>query len=627
MNSETIIIVGILLLIGLAIYTSVQLFLSNRNNKNVYKLFINFKDKWTKADFEQKNELIQNNSGTNDIFEKWRSIGENYKRAGIHIPPHLMEDVYTDKISKRDNKIKTIINSLTIWGLIFTFLGLSITVYQSMNVINQFESNNISYNSSEAGIDEVDTTEEKLSNVDSFDTLISSLKSPLDGMVIAFLTSLFGLFFAVILGYVNSGRISRRDNNLKEVNFFIRNHLIPFYAPLTTELRIEDSFSALQKQIMQTLDGFYSLHKKTVEKYNEELQEIIDQGENKIRDVSDNALNRLEQINSSFIEITTDILNKYGSMQELVASVSNSSERITDAANRFNEHIDNFNELSQPLIDVKNSFGKFIEELNSLFNKLLAISEKDEESNATLRNLESLIGSLYDQVINIKELLDNPLQIQNDNISRDINSIEKSLNELRNEFNNQEYVKKLDEIKDKFNSTFNINDENIIANIYELRKSITSTRDELLNSEFYTKISDFHSTLNEYKEMVRNNNGSIIDNISDLKKVFEDRYDKENETFVKNLSVMRKDVESIKKEVKQRSVDKNINKIIQSLNNHSKILFKIKGTLEKSSKDKPKISDSEKVNESNKQEEKFEDINNNDYNLIDWFKEKVRRWF
>lgn len=242
---------------------------------------------------------------------------------------------------------KYISGSLIFLGLLGTFWGLSHTIGNVANIIDNL------------GIDAVDASE-------SFAKLKESLKIPLSGMGIAFGCSLFGLSSSLILGFLNINQKKVADDFVDNVEEYLIKHSIIFNPKEQDQNYHGPIFSmALLEKTIETIYAF-------------QLQ------------LKESETNRVAVLNlqSDFSKKLAQLVEATSKHQELVQTIAENQLAIQkkDLAHKNSEMV--VSDILKKLTEIDNSLNNMIR--GDFVNREYIVDNLGKEIRLISKTLSSL---------------------------------------------------------------------------------------------------------------------------------------------------------------------------------------------------------------------------------------------
>jgi hypothetical protein len=255
------------------------------------------------------------------------------------------------KIDDHDVVPKYISGTLIFLGLLGTFWGLSNTIGNVANIID-----NLGFGQEGAG--------------DSFLKLKDSLKIPLSGMGIAFGCSLFGLASSLILGFLNISQRRVADNFLDKIEEWIAKYTISFDAVDNHQQYHGPMFTM-------------GLLEKTVE--------MIYTFQGQLRDLDNNRGSLLlmqKEISQRLVQLSESIL----AHQEMVKALGNNQSELQDAVILLSKKIGDsiWREVLQKLESIDITISSLAQ--NSVINREYIVDNLGRDIRMVSKTLSSFVG-------------------------------------------------------------------------------------------------------------------------------------------------------------------------------------------------------------------------------------------
>jgi hypothetical protein len=358
-------------------------------------------------------------------------------------------------------------NLLLAFGLLGTFLGITINLSTLSQTINQVNASDVS-------------------------NLVTELKKPLEGMSIAFTTSLTGIFFSALLTIVNfifnSGLAKYRL--ISSLEDYLDNVYFP---EVQGDTRLDKIVNRMVSQQDEFLTNFGETVRKAVEQSMGKVAKQIADG------------------NQKTMELATQVYQKFDAAAGTISSAANefkhSMTELNSTSQIFKQSAESFNQSQFPLklslavVDLSNTQQKFSESATSLaatteliINALIEI----ENCSQTLINLGEEINNTNRTSIQVLNLHHNNQNILTEiipQLQQGANSYEKAVNKLDD----------LDQrVSDKVNSF-----DKLITTIDQLLKTVkTYTND--VNTTISIASNQIDVNNQKLMKLLENNNYQLI---------------------------------------------------------------------------------------------------------------------
>jgi tetrahydromethanopterin S-methyltransferase subunit G len=331
-------------------------------------------------------------------------------------------------------------NLLLAFGLLGTFLGITINLSTLSQTINQVNASDVS-------------------------NLVTELKKPLEGMSIAFTTSLTGIFFSALLTIVNfifnSGLAKYRL--ISSLEDYLDNVYFP---EVQGDTRLDKIVNRMVSQQDEFLTNFGETVRKAVEQSMGKVAKQIADG------------------NQKTMELATQVYQKFDAAAGTISSAANefkhSMTELNSTSQIFKQSAESFNQSQFPLklslavVDFSNTQQKFSESATSLaatteliINALIQI----ENSSQSLINLGEEIKSMNQTSIQVLELHQNNQNFLSEIIPQlhaGANSYEKA-------------TSKLDDLDQRVGDKFN-NFDQLITAMSQLLENVKTYTTELIST-------------------------------------------------------------------------------------------------------------------------------------------------
>ncbi|WP_373480653.1 MotA/TolQ/ExbB proton channel family protein [Geminocystis sp.] len=238
---------------------------------------------------------------------------------------------------------KTIPNLLLAFGLLGTFLGITLNLNSISQIINQ------------GGADIADLT--------------SKLQSPLQSMGIAFITSLIGLFCSSILTVINlKFNINLEKNSLLNN---LEDYLDNIYKPLVEgDTRLDKAVNKMVDKQTEFLERFH-------EKVGQVLERTFKQAADKIADENEKSVRLVTQICNTLWEVSSTLNTGANTFQLSMDKLANQVKNLDNIVVKLDKNINNFENSSQLILKASNKIeaSKFSENLEKITNNLAQTQE------------------------------------------------------------------------------------------------------------------------------------------------------------------------------------------------------------------------------------------------------------
>ncbi|MEA5617508.1 hypothetical protein VB711_06605 [Cronbergia sp. UHCC 0137] len=356
-------------------------------------------------------------------------------------------------------------NLLLAFGLIGTFLGITINLSSLSQTINQTNANDIN-------------------------NLVSELKKPLQGMSIAFVTSLIGLSFSALLtlfnfifnaGLAKYRLISSLEDYLDNI----------YYPEVQGDTRLDKIVNKMVSQQDEFLTNFGETVRKAVEQSMGKVAKQIADGNKETTDLA-------RQVYEKFTDAAGTISRAANDFENSMSELNATSQIFKQSANIFNET--QFpQQLSAATADLSNTQHKFSESATSL-------AETTELLKTVLievQNCSYALITLADDIKTINQSSIKVLDLHQDNqniLSEIIPKLKQGANSYQKAVNKLDILDK--RVGDKVNSlgvlitAINELVENVKAHTSEVNFTIASVSNQIDGNN--QKIQIFVSNIEGY---------------------------------------------------------------------------------------------------------------------------------
>ncbi|MFM6319785.1 MAG: hypothetical protein ACKPGQ_18425 [Dolichospermum sp.] len=320
----------------------------------------------------------------------------------------LIDQIYSQETIKGftceqiDYLCRILPNLLLAFGLLGTFLGITINLSTLSQTINQ-------------------------TNPSDINNLVSELQKPLEGMSIAFTTSLTGLFFSALLTIVNfifnSGLAKYRL--ISSLEDYLDNVYFP---EVQGDTRLDKIVNKMVSQQDEFLTNFGETVRKAVEQSMGKVAKQIADGNKETTDLA-------RQVYEKFTDAAGTISRAANEFQDSMSALNKTSQIFKQSAETFNQSEFPL-KLSLAVADLSNTQQKFSESATSLaatteliINTLIGI----ENSSQSLISLSEEIKAMNQTSIQVLELHQNNQNLMSEiipQLQQGANSYQKAVNKL-----------------------------------------------------------------------------------------------------------------------------------------------------------------------------------------------------
>ena len=385
----------------------------------------------------------------------------------------LIDQIYSQETIKGftceqiDYLCRILPNLLLAFGLLGTFLGITINLSTLSQTINQ-------------------------TNPSDINNLVSELQKPLEGMSIAFTTSLTGLFFSALVTVANfifnSGLAKYRLISSLE------DYLDNVYFP---EVQGDTRLDKIVNRMVSQQDEFLTNFGKTV---REAVEQSMGKVAQQIADGNKETTDLARQVYEKFTDAAGTISRAANEFKSSMSALNTTSQIFKQSAETFNQSEFPL-KLSLAVVDLSNTQQKFSESATSLaatteliINALIEI----ENSSQSLINLGEEIKSMNQTSIQVLDLHQNNQNLLSEIIPQlhaGANSYEKAVN-------------KLDDLDQRVGDKFN-NFDQLITAMTQLLENVKTYTTELI-SKVATETENSSQSLISLAEEIKAMNQTSI---------------------------------------------------------------------------------------------------------------------
>ena len=385
----------------------------------------------------------------------------------------LIDQVYSQEKIKGltceqiDYLCRILPNLLLAFGLLGTFLGITINLSTLSQTINQANANDVS-------------------------NLVTELKKPLEGMSIAFTTSLTGLFFSALLTLFNfifnSGLAKYRLISSLE------DYLDNIYLP---EVQGDARLDKIVNRMVSQQDEFLTNFGKTV---REAVEQSMGKVAKQIADGNQETTYLARQVYEKFDKAAGTISRAADDFENSMSELNTTSQIFKESAETFNQ-----SQFSQKLlaatVDLSNIQQKFSESATNLCQTTEVIKRgltEIQNCGQTLIKLAEEIKSTNKTSIKVLELHQN-----NQNL---LSEIIPQLHEGANSY--EKAINKLDDVDQRVGDKFN-NFDQLITAMTQLLENVKTYTTELI-SKVATETENSSQSLISLAEEIKAMNQTSI---------------------------------------------------------------------------------------------------------------------
>ena len=359
---------------------------------------------------EQKAVLDLGQDKSNNLLSSIIKLISSSEQNEMGIERNDIERLLKYEFEKPQSYVRTAINILPVVGLIGTFAGISIAVYQ------------LSFASD---IGEIYQTIAKN---------LQSLNPFLDGIKLAFYTTILALFLALVLRILNSFSITRSQNAIIDFQNYLSTELTEYLKPAGPAEKIAKSITGFSKRVSRLSGDIEKSLNKIVDNYtksSENQAKVFDQKINDLNKIQDSIINNVrilwDKISVSLNHTTEQIIKATDNYTEISEISHSNSEKMVSITNQLQQ-------LNSAQIDNTTKIGLAVRKLSEDNEK---ITRHISEFVAPLEDLRQKFNQTINQVIKLNE----PFKETNTQLKESFGTLVQSVNDLQ--IKNSSLVEKL----------------------------------------------------------------------------------------------------------------------------------------------------------------------------------------
>lgn len=358
-------------------------------------------------------------------------------------------------------------NLLLAFGLLGTFLGITINLSTLSQTINQANASDVS-------------------------NLVTELKKPLEGMSIAFTTSLTGLFFSALVTIVNfifnSGLAKYRLISSLE------DYLDNVYFP---KVQGDNRLDKIVNRMVSQQDEFLTNFGKTV---REAVEQSMGNVAKQIADGNKETTDLARQVYEKFTDAAGTISRAANEFKSSMSALNTTSQIFKQSAETFNQSQFPL-KLSLAVVDLSNTQQKFSESATSL----AATTELIKTVLTEVQNCSQSLIKLAEEINNTNKTSIQVLDLHQNNQNL-LTEIIPRLHAGANSY--EKAVSKLDDLNQRVSDKFNNFDQLIIAMTQLLENVKTYTNN--VNTAISVASNQTDANHKKLMKLLENNNYQLI---------------------------------------------------------------------------------------------------------------------
>lgn len=491
----------IILLYGLILNLKILINIKGiRNIKNIFKHYLKETPGVLISDVIDKKKNVRNK-----LELDLSNYIKNRDRSGRMIDRKELNDIITFNTNNILTSIESSINILPVAGLLGTFLGIIIMLPELQNFIQLIQS--------------------------SSSLNVNNLLQPI---VLAFGSSLCGLFFALILKIAYGRNLKKFEKSKKELNNFL---LIDFFneiKPKRNEEIFTTSVNKLSRKLTLISNNINTSLKTFTNNFNKtanEISEIPESFSKNLVGIIDEQRNFNKLFTTKIEEITEKLNDNFGNMRKDLSSLT------TTFSNKLGKIIDNqkssnlqFKDTSEDILEKMDS--QLIKLNKKYQNNINQHSEILQYSNKLNKDLSNTLKKNKEIIVRYEKVfsdISKKFIKMNDNlltISNKMKGVEKTSSK------NVENFKKIEE---KFNKSFSDLVKQFNVN-YDMNKELNNSISSYLEKfdDKFTEIKQSKKTASNFLESINNIYSELKTSINQLHQ-YSVNLNRASELFVDSL--------------------------------------------------------------------------------------------
>lgn len=279
-------------------------------------------------------------------FKEASSNLEHVNTAALIDQVYSQEKVGSISCEQIDYFCRLLPNLLLAFGLLGTFLGITMNLSALSQTISQ-------------------------ANTSDVNSLVSELQQPLQGMGIAFITSLIGLFFSAVLTVVNF----LKNTSLAKYKLIscLEDYLDNIYQPtILGDTRIDKAVDRLVFEFKDFLGRFGTTVREAVESsLGAKIQQIVDANK-QASDLARQVYSGFQESSGTISRGASDFHKSANNFENAVAAMMRTTERFEHVAQTF-ERSQFPQKLSDATADLANTQRNFSDSASNLAESVASI--------------------------------------------------------------------------------------------------------------------------------------------------------------------------------------------------------------------------------------------------------------
>lgn len=307
---------------------------------------------------QKPDEIIKKKKFFGGILGVWIEICSSYYSSRLISPLNALKENMESYLEKGDAKIRFQIGSLTMIGLLGTFTGLIITVINAFKMVKS------------APLNSANST----GDFSTLGDLLTQILGALSGMEVAFSTSILGLAFSIILGWIFSKYRGDREWFYNEMTALASKTLIPLFSPSVDTL-FEKEVKETAAQFTTLLEEFRNINAT----YTGDLHKLHEEG-----------IKNFEATYSKNLMADLTALKEW-SLEHSKLLKEEMSEVIRKIPQQFDSLKDNLKNISSDIVVLILSIDKLKDEIGNIIN---SYKESISEMSKVTGDMEKKTGNI-----------------------------------------------------------------------------------------------------------------------------------------------------------------------------------------------------------------------------------------
>lgn len=415
-------------------------------------------------------------------FRNARNNLEQVNTAALIEQLYSREKIWIFTYEELDYLCRILPNLLLVFGLFGTFLGITINLTSLSTTINQ-------------------------TNGGDINSIVTELEKPLQGMSIAFTTSLIALFFSAVLTFVNS----IKNTSVAKYRFLssLEDYLDNIYQPtIQGDSRLDIIVNRMVSQQDEFLSRFGVTVREAVESSMGNVATQIAEGNREVTQLA-------TQVYQRFTEASGTISNAANKFDNAMEALNKNAQIFQEAAETF-ESSQFPDKLLSATDDLANTQHKFSESADSLAQTVQEIQRYSQEIIGLTTQIKS-INQTSVEVLELHQINQTSLGEIIPQLKQGANSFAKASNKL------DKLEKRIEQRADSLNG--------VIESLTELLTTVKTHTDsvessfDLLSQQaidrdraFLTNLEGYFNQIGvkidtfkvDYEELFQNNNTRIM---------------------------------------------------------------------------------------------------------------------